>query len=299
MCSTYGEYLKLSIFGQSHGAAIGACLDGIPAGLPVDMDALAAFLGRRAPGRNAYSTPRKEADAPEILAGIVDGFTCGAPIAAVIRNTNTRSGDYDNLKDCPRPGHADYTAQIKYGGYQDTAGGGHFSGRLTAPLCIAGGLCKQWLEREGIYICAHIAAIAGIHDRPFDPVDPEIRAIRADFPVLEETQGADVGHGVEAGSNFSLSHGKGVSIGMAIIARSAVNYRLLSPENAEKIENILYAFHLPTRTEQAAKTLAEYALSDKKRAGGTVSLIIPRAIGRCEILPTPVEQLEEFISAGL
>ena len=114
MCSTYGEYLKLSIFGQSHGAAIGACLDGIPAGLPVDTDALAAFLGRRAPGRNAYSTPRKEADAPEILAGIVDGFTCGAPIAAVIRNTNTRSGDYDNLKDCPRPGHADYTAQIKY-----------------------------------------------------------------------------------------------------------------------------------------------------------------------------------------
>ena len=111
--------------------------------------------------------------------------------------------------------------------------------------------------------------------------------------------GHTVGHGVEAGSNFSLSHGKGVSIGMAIIARSAVNYRLLSPENAEKIENILYAFHLPIRTEQTAKALAEYALSDKKRAGGTVSLIIPRAIGRCEILPTPVEQLEEFISAGL
>ena len=207
MCSTYGEYLKLSIFGQSHGAAIGACLDGIPAGLPVDMDALAAFLGRRAPGRNAYSTPRKEADAPEILAGIVDGFTCGAPIAAVIRNTNTRSGDYDNLKDCPRPGHADYTAQIKYGGYQDTAGGGHFSGRLTAPLCIAGGLCKQWLEREGIYICAHIAAIAGIHDRPFDPVDPEIRAIRADFPVLEETQGAEMREKIEEARSMGDSVG--------------------------------------------------------------------------------------------
>lgn len=207
MCSTYGEYLKLSIFGQSHGTAIGACLDGIPAGLPVDMDALAAFLGRRAPGRNAYSTPRKEADAPEILAGIVDGFTCGAPIAAVIRNTNTRSGDYDNLKDCPRPGHADYTAQIKYGGYQDTAGGGHFSGRLTAPLCIAGGLCKQWLEREGIYICAHIAAIAGIHDRPFDPVNPEIRAIRADFPVLEETQGAEMREKIEEARSMGDSVG--------------------------------------------------------------------------------------------
>lgn len=207
MCSTYGEYLKLSIFGQSHGAAIGACLDGIPAGLPVDTDALAAFLGRRAPGRNAYSTPRKEADAPEILAGIVDGFTCGAPIAAIIRNTNTRSGDYDNLKDCPRPGHADYTAQIKYGGYQDTAGGGHFSGRLTAPLCIAGGLCKQWLEKEGICISAHIAAIAGIHDRPFDPVDPEIRAIRADFPVLEEAKGAEMREKIEEARSVGDSVG--------------------------------------------------------------------------------------------
>ena len=190
MSSTYGEHLKLSIFGQSHGPAIGACLDGIPAGLPVDMEALAAFLRRRAPGQNAYSTPRKEADAPEILAGIVDGFTCGAPIAAIIRNTNTRSGDYDNLKDCPRPGHADYTAQIKYGGFQDTAGGGHFSGRLTAPLCIAGGLCKQWLETQGIQISAHITAIAGGQDQPFDPGNQEFGAVHTDFPVLDQAQGA-------------------------------------------------------------------------------------------------------------
>lgn len=197
MGSTYGEHLKLSIFGQSHGAAIGASLDGIPAGLPVDMEALAAFLRRRAPGQNTYSTPRKEADAPEILAGIVDGVTCGAPIAAIIRNTNTRSGDYDNLKDCPRPGHADYTAQIKYGGFQDTAGGGHFSGRLTAPLCIAGGLCKQWLEAKGISISAHIAAIAGVPDRPFDPVKPEISAVHADFPVLDEAQGIKMREKIE------------------------------------------------------------------------------------------------------
>ena len=152
MSSTYGENLKLSIFGQSHGSAIGVTLDGIPAGLPVNMGALTAFLSRRAPGNNPFSTTRKEADAPEFLAGIVNGFTCGAPIAAVIRNTNTRSGDYSNLKDCPRPGHADYTAQIKYNGFQDAAGGGHFSGRLTAPLCIAGGLCKQWLEAMDIHI---------------------------------------------------------------------------------------------------------------------------------------------------
>ena len=143
MSSTYGENLKLSIFGQSHGAAIGMTLDGIPAGLPVDTDALQIFLNRRAPGQNDWSTPRNEADRPEFLSGILDGFTCGAPIAAAIYNKNTRSGDYANLKDCPRPGHADFTAQIKYGGFQDAAGGGHFSGRLTAPLCIAGGLCKH------------------------------------------------------------------------------------------------------------------------------------------------------------
>lgn len=124
MSSTYGEHLKLSIFGQSHGAAIGMTLDGIPAGLPVDFDVLQAFLNRRAPGRNDWSTPRKEEDRPEFLAGILDGFTCGAPIAAVIHNTNTRSGDYASLADCPRPGHADYTAQVKYGGFQDAAGGG-------------------------------------------------------------------------------------------------------------------------------------------------------------------------------
>ena len=149
MSSTYGENLKLSIFGQSHGQGIGMTLDGIPAGLPVDLEKLQQFLNRRAPGQNDWSTPRKEEDRPEFLAGLLDGYTCGAPIAAVIYNKNTRSKDYSNLHDVPRPGHADYTAQVKYGGFQDVAGGGHFSGRLTAPLCIAGGLCKQWLEGMG------------------------------------------------------------------------------------------------------------------------------------------------------
>ena len=148
MSSTYGENLKLSIFGQSHGPAIGMTLDGIPAGLPVDLEKLQAFLNRRAPGQNDWSTPRREEDRPEFLAGILDGFTCGAPIAAVIHNKNTRSGDYANLKDCPRPGHADYTAQVKYGGFQDAAGGGHFSGRLTAPLCIASSGWKKWASRS-------------------------------------------------------------------------------------------------------------------------------------------------------
>ena len=191
MSSTYGDHLKLSIFGQSHGAAIGMTLDGIPAGLPVDLDKLQMFLNRRAPGQNDFSTPRREEDQPEFLSGIVNGFTCGAPISAIIRNTNTRSGDYENFKDCPRPGHADYTAQIKYQGYQDVAGGGHFSGRLTAPLCIAGGLCKQWLESRGIRIGAHLSMAAGITDEPLslDWTDPDLTLIQSDFPVINPQAG--------------------------------------------------------------------------------------------------------------
>ena len=189
MSSTYGENLKLSIFGQSHGPAIGMTLDGIPAGLPVDFEKLQAFLNLRAPGQNDWSTPRKEEDRPEFLSGIVDGYTCGAPIAAVISNKNTRSGDYDNLKHCPRPGHADFTAQVKYGGFQDAAGGGHFSGRLTAPLCIAGGLCKQWLEEMGIQIGAHIQSIGNVTDDSFDFVNPALGEVNLNFPVLNSEQG--------------------------------------------------------------------------------------------------------------
>ena len=191
MSSTYGEQLKLSIFGQSHGPAIGMVLDGIPAGLPVDEQKLRAFLSSRAPGQGDHTTPRKEADIPQFLGGIVNGYTCGAPIAATIANTNTRSGDYSELKDCPRPGHADYTAQVKYGGFQDAAGGGHFSGRLTAPLCIAGGLCKQWLENMGIRIGAHIVAIGGVVDEPvyIDWANPDLDLIGKDFPVLNPDSG--------------------------------------------------------------------------------------------------------------
>ena len=190
MSSTYGENLKLSIFGQSHGAGIGMTLDGIPAGLPVDLDKLQEFLNRRAPGQNDWSTPRREEDRPEFLAGLLDGYTCGAPIAAVIYNKNTRSKDYSNLHDVPRPGHADYTAQVKYGGFQDVAGGGHFSGRLTAPLCIAGGLCKQWLEEMGIRIGARITGIGGCYD-DFEPdcLDIQLDEIGKDFPVFTPAAG--------------------------------------------------------------------------------------------------------------
>ena len=171
MSSIYYGQLTVSLFGQSHAPGIGVTIDGLPAGEAIDLEELQAFLNRRAPGRGPWATTRKEEDRPEILSGLAGGYTCGAPLAALIRNTNTRSGDYDNLRDIPRPGHADYTAQVKYGGFQDVAGGGHFSGRLTAPLCIAGGICKQILARKGIYVGAHIAAVGGIPDQSYDPVN--------------------------------------------------------------------------------------------------------------------------------
>ena len=185
MSSSYGENLRITIFGQSHAPAIGVTMEGIPAGEPVDLEALQRFLNRRAPGQNDWSTPRREADRPEVLCGIVNGVTCGAPLTAIIRNTNTRSGDYAALRRTPRPGHADYTAEVKYSGAQDAAGGGHFSGRLTAPLCIAGGICLQLLSREGITVISRIAAIAGIAD------DGALTASTADkpFPTVSDARG--------------------------------------------------------------------------------------------------------------
>ena len=162
MSSNYGEQLKISIFGQSHAEGIGVVIDGVPAGHKIDMNKLQEHLNRRAPGNSEYATPRKEADKPEFLSGIVDGITCGAPICAVVCNTNTRAKDYEKQKEVPRPGHADYTAMIRHGGFQDVRGGGHFSGRLTAPLCIAGGICMQILAEQGIRIKADISAIAGV-----------------------------------------------------------------------------------------------------------------------------------------
>ena len=160
--SQYGKKIKLSIFGQSHSPAIGVTIDGLPAGFKPDLEELQAFLLRRSPGQNEYATKRTEEDAPEILSGLADGITCGAPLAIIIRNTDTRSSDYDEIRDIPRPSHADYTAHVKYNGYQDTAGGGHFSGRLTAPLCAAGGICLQILRSMGVAINTRILQIGGV-----------------------------------------------------------------------------------------------------------------------------------------
>ena len=194
MSSTWGNKIRISVFGQSHAEAIGVCIDGLPAGERVDREELGRFMQRRAPGRSKVSTPRREADEVKILCGLVDDVTCGAPLAAII--ANTRSGDYEFLKETPRPAHADYPAQVKYGGFQDVRGGGHFSGRLTAPLCIAGGICLQILARKGIEIAAHISSVGDVQDEGFDSMGLSRESLdrlrAADFPTLSAEKGEEM-----------------------------------------------------------------------------------------------------------
>lgn len=166
--STFGKNIKVSVFGESHGEAIGAVIDAVPAGFEIDMDKVLVQMARRAPGKDKTATPRLEKDFPRVMSGILNGVTTGAPIACVIENTNTKSADYSNLLENPRPGHSDYTAFVKYGGNNDIRGGGHFSGRLTAPIVFAGAVLRQILEKKGIKIAAHISSIGNVYDSRFD-----------------------------------------------------------------------------------------------------------------------------------
>lgn len=185
-----GKHIRVSVFGQSHAPAIGAVIDGLPAGFRVDLQNLQAFMDRRAPGQGDHTTARKEPDIPEFLSGLTDGVTCGAPVCAVIRNRDTRSSDYSQFRDVPRPSHADWPAMVKYGDAFDIRGGGPFSGRLTAPLCTAGGIALQMLEARGILIGAYIRRI-GETETSAEPDPTQIsaedirRLHRNDFPVLQ------------------------------------------------------------------------------------------------------------------
>lgn len=190
MSCSFGNKIKITIFGQSHSEAIGVVIDGLPAGFKLDTDRVAAFMARRAPGQNDLSTPRKEADAVKILSGVVDNITCGAPLCAIIENTNTRSGDYDKLRFVLRPSHSDFAAMMKHNGFNDIRGGGNFSGRLTAPLCFAGAVCIQMLEKKGIHVGAHISSIGKVEDKKFDAVNVNKNDfVLTAFPVIDEKQG--------------------------------------------------------------------------------------------------------------
>ncbi len=192
MSGMWGQALRLSIFGESHGEAIGMVVDGLPPGMPVDGEEIARDMARRAPGRDKTSTPRKEADAVRIVSGVHDGRTTGAPICGMIENTNTRSADYGEMTTLARPGHADYSGFVRYQGHNDVRGGGHFSGRLTAPLVFAGALARQFLQEKGVTAGAHIARIGAVDDECFDPMQvsqEELVALRAsDFPLLRPVQ---------------------------------------------------------------------------------------------------------------
>lgn len=183
MSSSIGEVLRLTLFGRSHGPVVGMTLTGLPAGKTISMSQLQAFLNRRAPGRSPLSTPRREADVPRFLSGLSGAVTDGAPLTAVIDNTDIRSADYEALSSVPRPGHADYTAYVKYGRIEP--GGGQFSGRMTAALCIAGGICLQLLEQEGISLFSRILSIGGIEDCGDLTASTAAKA----FPTVDDARG--------------------------------------------------------------------------------------------------------------
>ncbi|ADY56658.1 chorismate synthase [Syntrophobotulus glycolicus DSM 8271] len=196
MGNVWGKNLQVSIFGESHGPGIGAVLGGFPAGIKLDLEYLEFEMGRRAPGQDDFSTPRSEKDEFEVLSGLFNGATTGAPLTVLIRNRNTKSGDYAKVKDMPRPSHADYAAEIKYKGFQDYRGGGHFSGRLTAPLVWAGAAAKQVLQSRGIMVGSHIQSIGGIEEPGFDLMKIEEGALdglrKKRFPVLDEEKAEEM-----------------------------------------------------------------------------------------------------------
>lgn len=188
MASVFGNRLKISLFGQSHSEAIGVVIDGLPAGFAPDMEKIAAFMARRSPIGKEGVTSRREPDEVEVVSGLFDGKTCGAPLCAMIRNVDARPQDYESMRGIPRPSHADFPAMVKYGGNGDYRGGGHFSGRLTAPLCFAGAVAVQMLEERGVTVGARVKSVGNAYDSYVDPAEVTadmLRGIAAkDFPTV-------------------------------------------------------------------------------------------------------------------
>lgn len=213
MASTWNNNITFSVFGESHGPAIGVVMDNVPPGESIDMDKLLQFMARRAPKKDATSTQRREKDLPQIMSGFLNGKTTGTPLCAFIQNTDQHSNDYvkSNLDALVRPGHADYTGALRYKGFNDVRGGGHFSGRLTAPLCFAGAVAGQILEKRGIYVGAHIAEIHKIKDDSFDPITTsreDIVSVREkNFPVINDEKGKRMKRDIEKAREYMDSVG--------------------------------------------------------------------------------------------
>ena len=188
MRNTLGNLITVTLFGESHGECVGAVIDGLPAGIRIDMDYINREMNKRR-SVSAISTARSEEDIPHFVSGVKDGFTEGTPVTILIENTDAKPADYEKMKNIARPGHADYTAQVKYRGYQDASGGGHFSGRLTAPLVAAGSIVRKALEDKGILIGTHIDSLNGIEDYDFnwDDLENDLRTLNdRQFAVLND-----------------------------------------------------------------------------------------------------------------
>ncbi len=316
MSSTYGQQLKLSIFGQSHGEAIGVTLDGFPAGMVIDMDHLRTEIARRAPGQSLLTTARKEPDAPEFLSGVLNGRTTGQPICILIRNTNQRSRDYGNGVDLVRPGHADYTGHVRYFGFEDWRGGGSFSGRLTAPLVAVGALCSQWLAGQGVTIACHIQRLGDVRDASFMEAAPH-----ADYSYLKQMHLPVLTEGVDAQMEAAAmaARNDGDSIGGVIecmvtglpaglgapffdSVESQISHLLFSVPAVKGVEfgeGFGFAAMRGSQANDAFRMAEERVVTETNHSGGVNGGItngMP-VIFRCVIRPTPsIAQKQQTVS---
>ncbi len=234
--------MNYTIFGESHGPAIGVTLTGVPAGLELDWNAIQTDMARRAPGKSPLATARKEADQVQVLSGVFEGKTTGSPLCAMIANTDTRSADYSRTRDLARPGHADYPAHVRYQGFNDYRGGGHFSGRLTAPLVFAGAIAKQILAQRNIYVGAHISSIYGVNDEALEDWDTLKGVADKEFPVLNDEKGAEMQEAILEAKEEQDSVGGSIECGVFGLP---AGYG--SPDFGENAEGIFsqYLFAVP------------------------------------------------------
>ncbi len=234
--------MNYTLFGESHGPAIGITLTGVPAGLELDWDAIRFDLARRAPGNSPLSTARREGDAVEVISGLFEGKTTGAPLCALIPNEDARPADYDALRHLARPGHADWPAHVRYGGFRDPRGGGHFSGRLTAPLVFAGAVAKQILAQKGIFVGAHISSVYGISDASLEDAASLKAAAAKPFPVLDDEAGEEMKQAIQEAREEQDSVGGAVECGVFGLPAG-----FGSPDFGENAEGIFaqYLFAIP------------------------------------------------------
>lgn len=224
MSSIIGNKFKISLFGESHGKCVGVVIDGMPPGFEIDMAKLKSFLDRRRPGSSKLATPRSEKDKPVFMSGLKENVSTGFPLCVIIENEDKKSSDYDNLKELPRPSHCDYTALLKYGGFADLNGSGHMSGRLTAAICIAGGIAKQMLESMGVFVGAHLYAVGDVKDEHYDLVNLDVETLKktdnANFPAIDENQSEKMKELIQITKEDKDSIGSIVEVGVVGIPKA-------------------------------------------------------------------------------